>query len=93
VAGTDDGQHKLDGKLKRRLSSVLVTPLQPPFKQNFWTISFGDDTDLLALSAEDHAKVKALMAGQMQGQHIVLGPASSTQIRISLEGGWDDHDR
>lgn len=79
-----DGDHRLD-QAKRKLTSILVTPLQPPFNQPVETLIFGDKQKKIALSVEDAAKVKALLGGSELGGHIeIMREADTDQVRIHL---------
>lgn len=76
-----DGGHHMSRV--RALSSVLVTPLQPPFPRGTRTLSFDGGTKDLAVSEGDAARIDALLGGQTKGRRVVL-EAEGDLIRVSL---------
>ncbi len=85
MAGIDDGKHKRDDATRRRLSSVLVTPMFPPFTKPNIKIKF-DDGLVLAMSPADATKVRELMDGDLEGKHIMLSRAPDNEhVMVTLE--------
>jgi hypothetical protein len=81
----DDGKNKLDEMTRRRLSSVLVTPMFPPFTKPNIKIKF-DDGLVLAVSPADADAIRELMQGRLEGQHIMLSRAPDNEhVMVTLE--------
>lgn len=80
-----DGGHRLTHKAKRHLSSVIVTPLQPPFPKRTWFLDMGGELNkTLAITREEGLKVKALTDGVMEGQTVMVEGIGNGKVRISL---------
>lgn len=57
------------------MTSVIVTPLQPPFKNDVMHFDFHGFGKTLSVSKRDGERILALFAGAPIGRQVVLGPS------------------
>jgi hypothetical protein len=68
------------------MASVVVTPLQPPFKHHREVMHFhfaGKHT-ILTVSVEDGERIKAMLGGDPTDRTIVLEPIDGNDIDIRI---------
>ncbi len=67
----------------RRITSVKVTPLEPPFDQDVMHFTFAGEFKELAVSLADGEAIKDLLGGAPVNRMVVL-EAEGDDIRVSL---------
>jgi hypothetical protein len=64
--------------------SVVVTPLQPPFRGRVMFFRFRSGEHVLALSLRDGGRVVELLGGAPEGREIAVEAVGETKIRVSV---------
>lgn len=80
---TRDGEHRIK-QVRRDLTSVVVTPLAPPFLEKPIIFKFENEYKELALSKEDAAELATLLGNRLEGCDIVMEKEDDVRLRISV---------
>ena len=66
------------------MSSVVVTPLQPPFTQDVMHFEFKGVRKILTVSIADGERIKALLDHNPVNRDVILGPVEDNDIDIMV---------
>jgi hypothetical protein len=68
------------------MASVVVTPLQPPFKHHreVMHFHFQGKRKILTVSVEDGERIKAMLGGNPDDRQVILEPVEDNDVDIRV---------
>jgi hypothetical protein len=66
------------------MSSVVVTPLQPPFAQSVMHFQFKGVRKYLTVSIADGERIKALLGNKPINRDVIIGPVDNNDIDVMI---------
>ncbi len=66
------------------MSSVVVTPLQPPFDQDVMHFQFKGVRKILTVSINDGKRIKAMLGNKPINRDVIIGPVENNDIDVMI---------